>query len=287
MAVKICHFTSVHSWNDIRIFQKMCTSLAENPDFQVSLIAPDAPDQIVNGVQVLGVPKEKSSRAYRFLTLRRKIFEKALAQDADIYHFHDPELIPYGVKLQRLGKHVVFDSHEDVPNDILDKEWIKPAVFRRIISGVYNRYEKKATRSLSGVISVLDQITHKFSAAKCMTIHNYPRVEEFGSDTPSKHVLPEKFNLVYNGGLTRIRGIHHLVESMQFLNDDFRLILMGGWESEAYANECSQSSGWDKVVYLGNVPTKECFGLLKKCQLGVVLVQGCAESSQFFTEQIL
>jgi glycosyltransferase involved in cell wall biosynthesis len=271
MPVKICHFTSVHSWNDIRIFQKMCTSLAGNPDFQVTLIAPDAPDQVVNGVHVIGVKKEKSSRAYRFLNLRKKIYEKALEQEADIYHFHDPELIPYGVKLQKKGKKVVFDSHEDVPNDILDKEWIKPSVVRQLISGVYNKYEKRATRRLSGVISVLDQITHKFTGTELLTVHNYPRLEEFGGDVPSAHVLPDRFNVVYNGGLTRIRGIHQLVESMRHLDDSYRLVLMGGWESEAYEKECRKSAGWDKVVYLGHVPTKECFGLLKKCQLGVVL----------------
>jgi glycosyltransferase involved in cell wall biosynthesis len=71
-----------------------------------------------------------------------------------------------------------------------------------------------------------------------------------------------------NGRLAKFRNI--LVAGI-FENDDFRLILMGGWENEAYANACSQSSGWSKVVYLGNVPTKECFGLLKKCQLGIVL----------------
>jgi glycosyltransferase involved in cell wall biosynthesis len=166
---------------------------------------------------------------------------------------------------------VVFDSHEDVPNDILDKDWIKPSFLRHLIARGYNTYEKSATRKLSGVISVLDQITHKFKDTELLTIHNYPRVEEFGSDVPSTHVLPESFKVVYNGGLTRIRGIHHLVDSLSFLNDEVRLILMGSWESETYAQRCMQSEGWGKVVYLGNVPTKECFGLLKKCQLGVVL----------------
>ena len=271
MKIKVCHFTSVHPWDDIRIYQKMCVSLAKNENFEVFLIAPNADEGKHNGVNVINVEKESDDRLYRFYKLRKKVYLKALALNADIYHFHDPELIPYGLKLQKKGKKVIFDSHEDVPNDILDKEWINPNLLRKLISSFYNLYEKNTTIKLSGVISVLDQITNKFKNKNLLTIHNYPKIEEFESNVESKISLPEKFNVVYNGGLTKIRGIDVMIDAMKYLDDEYRLILMGNWESAEYEKMCKSSEGWEKVIYLGNIPTKECFNLLQQCQLGIIL----------------
>ena len=47
--VKICHFTSAHKTNDIRIFQKECVSLAK-AGYKVYLVVPNAETKSVNGV---------------------------------------------------------------------------------------------------------------------------------------------------------------------------------------------------------------------------------------------
>ena len=51
----------------------------------------------------------------------KDIYKKALEIDADIYHFHDPELLPYGLKLKKKGKSVIFDSHENYSEQIKEK----------------------------------------------------------------------------------------------------------------------------------------------------------------------
>ena len=270
--IKVCHFTSVHPWNDIRIFEKECVSLAE-AGFEVHLVAPNAAEGLHKNVHVHSVPNTETGRLYRIRTLTKHVYQKALSIDAEIYHFHDPELLPYGLKLQKKGKKVIFDSHEDVPLDILDKEWIKPGLLRRFISWVYNTYEKRITRRLSGVVSVLDYITEKFAPVRRVTIHNYPRLNDFksGPEIPVATVPPDIFTIVYNGGLSQIRNIDKMVAALQYLDMDYRLLLMGNWESTEYEAKCKSTPGWDKVTYLGNVPLKECFAQVKSAQLGVVL----------------
>ncbi|MBS4013026.1 MAG: glycosyltransferase [Bacteroidetes bacterium] len=268
--IKVCHFTSVHPWNDIRIFQKQCISLANN-GFEVFLVAPDAKDGIHNNVNVIGVKSQKKGRLYRFFKFRKKIYKKALEINADIYHFHDPELLPFAKKLQRKGKKVIYDSHEDVPMQILSKPWIKPFVLRKLISFFYNLYEKRTCRKISGIVSVLDSITEKFANDKRITIFNYPKIESQDENLISDIVLPEKFLIVYNGGLTKIRGIDNIVASMNFLSDEYRLLLMGRWESDLFEKYCMGLQGWEKVEYLGMLNFNTCYSILKKSDIGIVM----------------
>ena len=100
--IKICHLTSAHSRNDTRIFYKECVSLAKIKYYDVSLVVADGRQyEVINSVKIHGVDKP-TGRLYRFFITPRIIYNKAININADIYHFHDPELIPIGIMLLRL-----------------------------------------------------------------------------------------------------------------------------------------------------------------------------------------
>lgn len=270
--IKVCHFTSVHSWNDIRIFEKECVSLAE-AGFEVHLVAPNALEGIHKNVRVHTVDFRPKSRIDRMRRLASKVYQKALAVDADIYHFHDPELLPYGLKLQKKGKKTIYDSHEDVPLDILDKEWIQPGIVRKGLSYFYDRYEKRVAKQLSGVVSVLESITEKFAPVNRVTIHNFPRSEDFPpakQDETDTGTIPV-YKVVYNGGLTAVRGIDKMTAAFSHLDNRFRLVLMGNWESPEFEEKCKNTPGWEKVTYLGNLKLDACFAEVQSAHIGLVL----------------
>ena len=96
--IKVCHMTSAHGPEDVRIFHKECVSLAK-AGYDVYLVERgDSYEK--NGVHIVGVGQPSGGRLSRMTSFAKKVYQAALALDADIYHFHDPELLPYGLKLK-------------------------------------------------------------------------------------------------------------------------------------------------------------------------------------------
>ncbi|MHB8962860.1 MAG: glycosyltransferase, partial [Saccharofermentanales bacterium] len=140
--VKVCHVTSSHPRYDVRIFRKECCSLAK-AGYDITLLVNDcSEDEVVDGVKIVSTRFAPRSRFGRIILSTGRIRRLALSIDADIYHFHDTELLPTASMLKRKGKTVIFDFHEDVAQQILHKEWI-PGFFRRTASGIYSRTESR------------------------------------------------------------------------------------------------------------------------------------------------
>jgi len=98
--LKICHITTVHSEGDIRIFHKMCVSLAANPLNQVYLIVPNATPRNEHGVEILSFISDTENRKERIKKAGQTALDIAKELNADIYHLHDPELLTIARKLK-------------------------------------------------------------------------------------------------------------------------------------------------------------------------------------------
>lgn len=266
--IKVCHLTSVHTINDVRIFVKECASLAAN-GFDVTLIAcgDTAFEDTKNGVKRVSLNVPANNRLQRMIKRTRSVYRKALQVDADIYHFHDPELIPVGLKLIKRGKRVIYDVHEDVPRDILSKEWIiKP--IRKIISYCFQYYENRAIKSFSYVLTSTPFIRDRFIpfCEKVIDINNYPLMEEFDS---SVNWEEKEQAICYIGAITRVRGIGAVVESMQYSKG--KLYLAGTFDYENFRNELKKSKGWSNVVEMGPVDRVAAKEILSKAIAGLVV----------------
>ena len=109
--MKITHLTSVHSRYDTRIFLKECSSLAKINNYEVSLIVADNKgNEFKNCVSIYDAGK-LPGRVNRMFKTTKNILQKAIELNSDIYHLHDPELIPVGLKLKKLGKKVIFSTN--------------------------------------------------------------------------------------------------------------------------------------------------------------------------------
>lgn len=263
MIKKVCHMTSAHDWNDDRIFLKECQSLA-SAGYEVYLVA-EGINREECGVHIIGCGEKPTGRRERMGRFAEVVYQKSRALDCDVYHFHDPELLPYGVKLKKAGKNVVFDSHEDVPGQILDKEWI-PWILRKVISIGYKMYETHCVKCFDAVVAATPHIADIFvnRAQQRVIINNYPKLDDIIFQ--KRQFQDRPLQACYAGSISEIRGETVMVAAMDGVEG--QLIMAGSYDSEDNVNE-----NLSNVKYLGRVSRKEVNELYGNSRVGIVLYQ--------------
>lgn len=265
-AVKVCHFTSAHPADDVRIFHKECTSLAE-AGFQVFLVAANAEEKMANGVQIVSANVPKAGRFSRMLKTSRAVYKKALSLNADIYHFHDPELLPYGYLLKRKGKKVIYDAHEDVPKQILGKFWINKHL-RTTVAVLFRTFENIIARRLDYIFTATPFIRDRFAQVnrKSTDINNFPLLSELLDETDWATKANE---ICYIGGISQIRGLDQLIDALDHL-PEVRLNLAGKCSPAAFETLLKSKPGWNQVNEYGFVSRKETAEIMAKSRVGIV-----------------
>lgn len=251
---RVCHLSSAHGGLDVRIFHKQCGSLAA-AGYDAHLVIVASPQEVAKAkgfgvtVHALQTPEGRFSRMVRqswhCFVIGRRV-------DADIYHFHDPELIPYGIWLALSGKKVVYDVHEDVPQDILTKDWIAPWL-RKGVSVAISAFEYFGARYFFFIVAATPFIAKKFKkiTSRCENINNYPILDELSSEALDWSVKQNQ--VCYIGGIGRIRGIVEVTQAMGLVQSSVRLNLCGQFSDLAMEQTCKALPGWQRVSALGFV----------------------------------
>lgn len=268
--MKISHLTSAHPRGDTRIFIKQCRSLT-TAGFSVSLVVADGNgNETLDGVQVFDVG-HLPGRLKRILTTTLSVFRQAVQIDADVYHLHDPELIPVGLKLKRMGKRVIFDAHEDVPKQLLGKPYLGP-VRLRALAGAFSLYERYACSKFDGIVAATPYIRDKFLPINPRTvdINNFPVLGELDAPIPWENKQTE---VCYVGGIASIRGINEVIAAMGQLPSTVRLNLAGRFSERAVELATKTMPGWQRVNELGFVDRPGLREVLGRSVAGLVTLR--------------
>ncbi|WP_350314685.1 glycosyltransferase [Pseudoalteromonas sp. TB43-MNA-CIBAN-0091] len=248
---KVAHLTSVHPRYDTRIFIKMCRSLSHVTQDVHLIVADGLGDEVVDGVQFWDCGERASSRFKRMIRSVRNVINKAIELDADIYHLHDPELLTYGLKLKKMGKIVIFDAHEDLPLQILSKPYLNPFV-ALLLSKSVSLVERYFCSRVDAVVAATPFIRDKFLKINktVIDVNNYPILSEFSSLNKSDK-FSEGSAVCYVGGITKVRGIVELVDSLSLLKKPLRLKLAGKFSEQKLERQVKKQAGWKCVSELG------------------------------------
>ena len=199
-STKICILSSAHADGDVRIFHKECVSLAQ-AGFETYMIIPNAESRQEKGVNIIGVNGKYNSRFKRMTKTVMATYRSALSTRAKIYHFQDPELMPIGVLLKLRGNKVIYDVHEDVPVQILDKKWLGPFFMRYMVSLSFRLFQWFCCLFFDHVFTATPEISKRFNPKKTTTLHNYPIITYLQQATAVNYEK-SKPSVIYAGGLT-------------------------------------------------------------------------------------
>lgn len=263
--IKVCHMTSVHAPEDVRIFHKECTSLAK-AGYDVYLVERGSSYE-KNGVNIIGVGEPKGGRLSRMTEFSKRIYKAALEINADIYHFHDPELLPYGLKLKKMGKKVIFDSHEKYTLQLRTKSYL-PKWIMNMIAKCYGKYEEFVLKQIDAVVFPCTMNGCNPFKGKCrraMIISNVTLLEEF-FDRYDADCL-KKDQICYVGGLTVERGITMDMKAAKVAG--ITLALAGKFSPPEYERQLMSMNEFSCVDYRGQLDRGDVARLLLESKVGL------------------
>ncbi|MFC1783630.1 hypothetical protein ACFL02_08600, partial [Planctomycetota bacterium] len=276
MTIRVCHISTVHPLEDVRVFYRECVWLARQ-GYMINLVIPTNKSGFVNGVHVIPL-KKAGNRISRMIFMPWTAMYKALKTKSDIYHYHDPELLFMGFILRWvLGKKVVYDIHESVARQILSKGWI-PKSARRLFSLVYSLMEKIFTAGQQLIVANEGVVSDY--KRKVYLLRNYPILEQRIQDL--HRPIADRGNpplLVYVGGIWKNRGGLTYIELARTLKGkgiDFRMVLIGPYSpkfGEELKAKINQNNLSEEVELKGRLDYYTAVEYVADASIGLCLLK--------------
>jgi glycosyltransferase involved in cell wall biosynthesis len=252
---------------DTRIFQKEARTLVA-AGYDVSLIVPFLENFIKDKIEVIAVPHHKKGWG-KLIANPWNVFRKALSQPrTSFFHIHDSELLVIGMLLKILGRNVIYDAHEDTPEQISYQHWI-PGPLKKPYAWFYYLLEKICGWCFDGIIIAEPVIGKYFPSRKTVLIRNFPIISSF-RNYPSPPFHQRERKLVYVGLLSKVRGLIQMVEGAKLASGkiSFRFVVGGQFAPPELEREILDSY---EVEFLGWVPYDQLVPLLFTARIGIII----------------
>ena len=213
----ICHITTAHPTFGPRIFRRECVSLARI-GHRVSLITIHPTAEVVQGVNIVPLPRP-SSKLERRLIHTNLAARTALRLNADIYHFHDLELI-FAMKwlARRSGKPVIWDAHENYVGSIQHFNPFYIPFVSKLAAKWLGELEIHACRNdFSGVVTINDFMAERYRAHGIPTSSVDNSVDIETISFPTKVQRSPKPRLISAGTQSTDRGIFEIIDAFRIV----------------------------------------------------------------------
>lgn len=273
----VCHLSCVHRALDGRIFYREAVSLAR-AGYAVTVIALHAEDAAVEGVRVIGLPREPRRRRP---LLWGALLRRALSVKADLYHIHDPELLAIAPLLHLLtGRPVIYDAHEANPDFVA----MKLSRFSALSHGARQGMallEPGLARSCSAIVAADERIVELFTGLdKPYTVlYNYP-TRDFVDRADLSPVSERPPLVIHVGTHTVERGALLMIEAFAHVHagcPEARLLMVGPFHPPGLVTvlrERAAGAGLEKAItFVGRIPFAAVGDYLREAAVGWIPLQ--------------
>jgi glycosyltransferase involved in cell wall biosynthesis len=207
--------SSVHPPDDPRIREKLIRSLSG--DFEVAYATQEPGPNDRSDVEWVPLVGTRNQR-------RRAVGSLLSTDPYDIAVIHDPELLPSAIRQSRRGRTVVYDVHENLPEQITSRASI-PSALRRPLAALAHRYLLHAERQIP--MTLAESGYGSMFTSEHPVIPNYPRLEGLpkpGGDPDGP--------IIYVGDVTEVRGIKTLIGAVALMRHMRGLVVVGRCSTE-------------------------------------------------------
>lgn len=269
---KIVHLSSLHFPFDSRIVLRECQSLAA-AGHEVVFLAPGEHDDEVHGVRVIAFPRD-TNRWHRLLIGNWRLFRLAMKQQANVYHFHDPELMIIAVVMKLLGKKLVYDVHEDMPKTV----WHRPAVprlFKPAMSLFLRATEWAYQHFADLLVSATPTIAARFPQRKSVAIRNLATIDPDKIEPPATPYSARPEHIVHvSANNCPARGTLEMLEAIEIVakTRPAKLLLAGKMQPVNYTVQPQTHPGWQHVDYRGNLDHREVNSFVQEGRVGLCVL---------------
>jgi glycosyltransferase involved in cell wall biosynthesis len=151
---------------------------------------------------------------------------------------------------------------------------LKPFLRSKIVSTLHN-YKKnlKAFLKSDAVITVSDRIGEKLNISNKMTVYNGVKIENDNDvDLYEKFNIPkDKFIICSVGRLVEAKGFDLLIESMQYVDQNIYLLLIGDGPEERKLESLAQKANVkNRINFVGNIENRLTKSIIKSSDLLVI-----------------
>lgn len=272
----ICHITSMHPYNDDRILERACKGLVE-AGHKVKLIATYPGNGMECGVEIIGLKQRKGILRRIFSSF--EAFWKARKTDSDVFHFHDPDLLPWMLLLAYSGRKVVYDVHENYESRAVKVPL--PFFAKEFARRIYRKVENLFSSRFSGVTVVTDSMKELFNGVDkpIITTDNVVYVSRL------KHLnisFQKNSNyIIYTSGTnSKARNCLQTIEALPIIIEEFPEVQMwfvGRYYPEEYKitlmEKASELNVKNNVKIEGMLSWEENFKRTATAHLGCVFYE--------------
>lgn len=277
------HITLTEFRNESRVIKETSSLVSLGLFKKVRIVALGADDLPDNGVVAPGVdvvrirlktrnlPKNVIFQAIKFA----EFFIRALVQvhrfRPEVVSVHTLALLPVGWLVKAFcGSKLVYDAHE------LETEVVWLGGVRKRIAKWIERYFIKSC-SLVIVVgeSIADWYSKEYSIRRPYVVMNSPRriiskkTNKLRSDLG---ILDHQVIFLYQGGLTRGRGVRALINAFKVRTDDAAVLVFMGY-GELLADVVEASQQYRTIFHRQAVPPDELLGWTSSADVGVSLIE--------------
>ncbi|MEZ5411896.1 MAG: glycosyltransferase [Acidimicrobiales bacterium] len=268
----VCHLTTSHPPADTRILLRECGSLSENGyDVELHVVTSGPPPEPVAGPVPVVIHGLRLPGRFARLLLRPWFgLAVGLRTGRKVIHIHDPEMIALAPLFVFAGRSVVYDVHEDVPRQILAKEWI-PAAVRSIVAAGFERLENWCTSRVSVVVAATDAIADRFEQVHPLVfrVRNFASADHFPPPAP---VEERRYDVCFVGVINAVRGAEQMLAIAERSNA--RVVFAGPCHPpELAARFEAVAATTPSFEFRGPVPHHEAVRIMGDSKLGLLLFQ--------------